>query len=139
VDTLGLVGMLSIHQWYFAGLILWFLWVGTFADRMNVVFRNPSRLREVNWHLALFNTVGTLTFFALAFYPKLKPSLGGGQPTKVILQFVTTSPIDHASRSQVWLVDEVDSGYYVLSDEHDHKAVFLTKSLVSAIFFDAGQ
>jgi len=50
-----------------------------------------------------------------------------------------SSPIDNSPRNEVWLVDEVEGGYYVLRIQNDRKTVFMPKSLVSAIFFQGEQ
>lgn len=134
----GLISLILLKRWQSILLILWFLFVGSLVHRMEPITQKPEMLRdEVSWYMVLVQAIGVVGFFALAFYPKIKPMLGGGKPTKAVFQFASSSPIDNAAKTEVWLVDQVDDGYYVLRTPNDHKAIFIAKPLVSAIYFEA--
>lgn len=134
----GLISLILLKKWQSILLMLWFLFVGSLAHRMEPIARKPETLRdEVSWYMVLLQAIGVVGFFTFAFYPKIKPMLGGGEPTRAIFQFANSSPIDDTKKTEVWLVDEVDDGYYVLRTPNDHKAIFIAKPLVSAIYFEA--
>lgn len=136
----GLTGLILLKRWQSIFLILWFLFVGFLVHRTEPILRKPEILRdEVSWYMVLVQLIGVVGFFTIAFYPRIPPMLGGGKPTRATFQFANSSPIDSTAKTEVWLVEEVDNGYYVLRSPNDHKAVFIAKPLVSAIYFEADQ
>jgi hypothetical protein len=116
-------------------LLTWFTWIGLMAQFINPVVREPGKIRHVRWDVWVGSAVSTVSLFAILLYPQMRPALGGGLPVAVTMQFFDKSPIDSSSRSQVWLIDETELGFYVLTARHQGKAVFLPRNLVSAVFF----
>ena len=144
VLTLGLiliflVVLFSIRQWTVLWLVAWFALVGWLTYQMDSPIREPRKLVQVEWHLVVLNIIGVFGLFAGVFYPKIRPEFGGGRPSRVLLQFANISPINNLSKTELWLLDETDSGYYVIQTPEDHKAIFVPKSLVSAVYFQAGK
>jgi hypothetical protein len=118
-------------------LIGWFFFIAITARGAEKNFREAGHPRNVTWHWRLIEVIVTLGIFGMYLYPKIPPRLGGGQPTRITLQFASVSPIDGKTKDDFWLLDEVDTGYYVLRAPDEHKAIFLPRALVSAIYFDS--
>jgi hypothetical protein len=102
-------------------------------------FREADHPRNVTWHWRLIEVMLALGIFGVYLYPKIPPRLGGGQPTRVTFQFANMSPIDGATKNDLWLLDEVDTGFYVLRAPDERKGVFLPRASISAIYFDADE
>jgi hypothetical protein len=135
----GIAGLIFLKQDQIGILLAWFFFVGYAAHTIESDIRRAQHARNVNWHWVLLSLVLPIGFFSLWLYPKITPSLGGGQPSQVVFQFAGQSPIDGLTKNQLWMLDEVDAGYYVLRDPNEHKAVFIPRGLVSAIYFEADQ
>ena len=134
--ALGFGSLVLLKKWQTIYLLIWFLIVGFFAQRVELVIREPQRLKSVNWFSTLMSALGLFATFGALFYPNIRPAFGGGQPVKVTIQFTNSSPIDGANKFAGWLVDEGDSGYYIVRARKDHNAIFLPRALVSAVYFE---
>jgi hypothetical protein len=135
----GIAGLIFLRDKKLGLVLGWFLLVGYVADYVEKQIRQARLLGDVEWHWLLFNVLGVVAFFSLWVYPQIPPSLGGGKPTRVVFQFFNTSPIDGSTKDPLWMLDEVDMGFYVLRTPDERKAVFLPRSVVSAIYFDADE
>jgi hypothetical protein len=136
--AVGAAGLVFLKEWQVGLLVGWFFFIAYVGHFIENDFREARHPRNMTWHWVILNAVLALGFFGIFVYPKIPARLGGGQPTRVLFQFASTSPIDGAPKDELWLLDEVDTGYYVLRAPDEHKAIFLPRSLVSAIYFDAG-
>lgn len=133
--ALGTAGLVLTKDWPRLYLTLWFLMS---AQMINVVvdhFNEPKKFREVELHKWILNIVALVGLFAWQIYPQIRPSLGGGAPTAVEMQFEQKSPIDGSQRSRVWLLDENDNGFYVVMSPSDVKAIFIPRRSISAVYF----
>jgi hypothetical protein len=75
-------------------------------------------------------------FFTLFLYPHMRASLGGGSPVPVVLQFKEKSPLDPAQqRSFGWVLDESDTGFYLLKNDQDKDAIFVPRTDVTLVFY----
>ncbi len=133
----GIVGLIFLKEHQLLLLLGWFIFVSFTADLIESDVREARHPRNINWHWRVIDIVFTVGFFATLLYPKISPKLGGGQPTQVVFQFASQSPIDGLTKNQLWMLDEVDAGYYVVKDPNEHKAIFIPRASVSAIYFDA--
>lgn len=133
---LGMSLLALLRKWQPLLVLVWFLWVGSFADDLDSITRSSGNLRHINWLRLLIGAIGTIGLFTVTLYPRVPPVFGGGQPLKVVLQFANASPIDSSKKTNAWLVGEVDSGYYVVQNPDDHKAIFIPRSSVSAVYFE---
>jgi len=115
-------------------LVLWFMWSGMIARHVNSVIENPKKLRTINWHLWITNSVATVTFFALLLYPRIDASYGGGAPIPLAIGLVDKNVLQTNS-ARVWLIDETDLGYYVVRSKDSKKAIFIPRSLVTSAVF----
>jgi hypothetical protein len=138
LTALGVAGLILVKDQTAARMIGWFFLVAFAAHYIEKDFREAQHPRNITWHWILIYAVMALAYFGTQLYPMIPPHLGGGEPTHAIFQFANASPVDGSSKDEVWLLDEVDAGYYVLRTPGEHKAIFLPRSLVSAIYFDAG-
>lgn len=128
--------LITMRQWDYLLLLAWFALVGRLTFQMDSPIREPRKLIEANWTLTVLNIVAVFGLFAVFLYPKIRPVYGGGEPTKVVLEFATVSPIGKSAKSEVWLVDETNEGYYVIHGLNDHKAIFIPRPSVSAVYFE---
>lgn len=130
-----IIELLHGKEFVFATLIGWFALVGWLTHEMHTPIREPVKLVEVRWDIAVVNVVSLFTLFGGWIYPKIGVQFGGGRPSRVALQFVGVSPVDNSSKMEVWLVDETDDGYYFVRAPEDRKAIFVPRSFVSAVYF----
>jgi hypothetical protein len=115
-----------------------FLVFAVIAETQDTHLQRVSDLREINWITAITNLVILPVLFGLYLFEAIPPSFGGGKPVVAVIQFAGTSPIDGAAKDKVWLLDEGESGFYVLqASPEDKKGIFLPRSSVAAIYFDA--
>lgn len=139
----GAVGELVVLQDWDALLMLgWFAIVAFGADfikfeTLGKSLRDLNGIRDIRWAWIVAFAVGVCSYFGDGLYPRIQPSMGGGQPTKAVFQFADKSPIDGLARDELWLLDEEDTGYYVLRTPEERKAVFIPRSLVTAIYYAA--
>jgi hypothetical protein len=133
----GVAGLALLKEGEVGLVVGWFFFVAVAAHSVEQEFRNAQHLRNVAWHWVLLNVVLAPALFGMGLYPKIPSRVGGGQATRVLFQFTNPSPIDGSAKDDLWLLDEVDTGYFVLQRPDEHKAIFLPRSLVSAIYFEA--
>jgi hypothetical protein len=119
------------------GLVLWVFVVAFSA--VTDLYDFPS---NVGWHTDWYATVGTLliliTVFSAHVYPHIKSSWGGGQTLPITLYLNGSSPVFQNQHWQVQLIEEAESGFYVL-DKHEKKATFVPRSAVSLVYFSDAQ
>jgi hypothetical protein len=135
------VGAEAWFQWRVGVLdnvFLWFLIFAVMAETTKSNFKLVTTLRDVNWLLLATDLAIVPILFGLVLFEKIPPRFGGGKPVPVVFQFSATSPIDGAVKDKFWLLDEGDSGFYVLQAPEDKKGIFLPRSSVAAIYYDAG-
>jgi hypothetical protein len=119
-------------------VFLWFLFFAVVAETTKSTLKHVSTIRDINWTILAANMAFIPVAFGSMLYEKIPPRFGGGQPVPVVFQFSGTSPIDGAVKNKFWLVDEGDSGFYVLQALEDKKGIFLPRASVAAIYYDAG-
>jgi hypothetical protein len=136
--VVSLVALILVQRWSVVGLLGWFMAVGWLTYQMDSSMRDPEELKQVSWVLVFLNVLFVFGYFASVLYPRIEPIFGGGHPTDIVLQFTTTSPVDSSTKMEVWLVDETDAGYYFTRTREDRKAIFVPRSLVSVVYFQAG-
>ena len=119
-------------------IFLWFLTFAVMADATRSNFKLVNTFRDVNWLMLTTDLAVIPILFGLVLYERIPPRFGGGKPVAVVFQFSATSPIDGAAKDKFWLLDEGDSGFYVLRAPEDKKGIFLPRGSVAAIYYDAG-
>ena len=119
-------------------VFLWFLFFALMAEGTKSSFKQVTTFRDVNWIMLTTDIAIIPIVFGLLLFEKIPPRFGGGKPVPVVFQFSVTSPIDGAMKDKFWLLDEGDSGFYVLQAPEDKKGIFLPRSSIAAIYYDAG-
>jgi hypothetical protein len=117
-------------------LMLFYCLVGLLTHFLTPVITERGKLRHLNWYFWLANSITLLTMYSLLIYPRVKSSLGGGAPNPIAVQFFDKSPLDGAPLDHIWLIDETAAGFYVLLAKDEKKAVFIPRSIVSAVYFN---
>jgi hypothetical protein len=133
------IGLLAVGDIDSLKMLFWILLVGAVTLQVMEPIERPVKLRHLSWHTLILSAVGVVGIFAFLLYPRISQSLGGGGPTEVVLQFGDKSPIDNSAQTHAWLIDENDSGLYILRSPGDKNAVFIPRHLISAIYYGKGQ
>jgi hypothetical protein len=119
----------SSHSLTFFDVVAWVFGIG--------VFFNPIRPRPDTRGLSashlLFACVPILVF-AEWVYPNTKTEWGGGQPIPIIIRFTKDSVLWPSQKGKYRLVDEADSGFYILPDNGKHP-VFVPRASVGAVVY----
>lgn len=134
VMMMGVAGLVLLHRWAFLELIGWFFLIALQTTEIGSAVRSGN-LFHINWHTVAPMMLATIGMFALAFYPRMLAGMGGGQPIEVHFDVTVESPITKSFDSKGWLVDEIDSGFYVAHSQADHRAVFIPRQSVAAMQF----
>jgi hypothetical protein len=96
--------------------------------------RNPDRTRYAmdfrNWSVPL----ALIAMFIFGIFGNVRPGLGGGAATPVILYLNTPVEWLDSKAASLLLVDETDQGFYVLTAPTG-KAFFLPRSNVASMYF----
>jgi hypothetical protein len=72
--------------------------------------------------------------FAGVYYPHIEPSWGGGAPITATIYFAKDSLVLPGQSISVEIVDETDSGFYVIGGS-DKKATFIPRSEVALVYY----
>jgi hypothetical protein len=124
------VKQLFITRQFTQGAIgFWFFGVGVVT-----LIELTALPKGVDWTRTLFTICGALLVFAHYYYPHLKSSWGGGTPVGVTVFFTKDSPIKPSQSASLQLIDESDSGFYLVVP-NDNRAVFVPRGAVSMIYF----
>jgi hypothetical protein len=121
----------ELETWFFGvGLLIaidrWTFWKGA--------GRRMSEWSAQNWSALLLLMFPMLFYFARVVYPMIQPSWGGGSPTRVIVYFSKDSRILPNQQFEGALIDESDSGMYVVK-RGERQAIFIPRQAVSALYF----
>lgn len=132
---LGLAGLAAFKQWTLLFLLIWFLLLAFQTTGIAIAFRDSHQFANLSLYLVVGGLIGVIGGFAWFLYPNIPAELGGGQLIEIHFSILNESPLTKALNSQGWLVDEVDSGFYVVKSEDDHEAIFIPRQFVTAIQF----
>jgi hypothetical protein len=122
---------------YFDGMsaesiALWFIVLSYFAS-LEMQARS-WRPQIGNWKQSLALGLAALAGFATLYYPRIKPSWGGGAPTPATIYFAKDSLVLPSRSASANILDEVDSGFYIIGG-NDKKATFIPRSEVALIYY----
>ena len=128
---LALFFLYRVEDLGLAVVFLWFVWIALMGHFIDPIVRDPNKVRNLNWEVWVACSVGTVSLFALFLYPHMRSYMGGGVPVPITIQFSGMSPIDGSTRSHLWLIDETEFGFYVVTSKEQRKAVLLTRRATS--------
>jgi hypothetical protein len=144
-----------------AFFLLFFIWAVVFADKSTNRFsmelecwlfsvgllvaidrwifwrragRRFSEWSAYNWAAMLLLLIPMLFYFARVIYPIIRPSWSGGSPTHVIVYFSRDSRILPNQELEADLMDESESGMYIVK-RGEKQAIFVPRQSVSALYF----
>jgi hypothetical protein len=123
----------------FSVLVGWFLLCSYDFYLVRGALKDIRQLPHVNWVQALTLAMGTLVFFGIQVYPRIRSGFGGGSPSQATVQFVDKSPFDATGKARVWFIDETDFGFYVIRSKEAKKAIFLPRNTIAAVYFGEDQ
>jgi len=87
-----------------------------------------------DWPVTTFFIFAGLLAFANFYYPHIKSSVGGGTPIPVTIQFTKDSIIKPNQSVAAFLIDESDSGLYIVG-KADKKATFIPRNAIGVVHF----
>jgi hypothetical protein len=127
--TIGAKELFIAHQFTVSAIGFWFFGVGVVT-----VVELTVLPKNVDWTRTVFTFCGALLVFAHYYYPHMKSSWGGGSPVPVTVYFGKESPIKPNQSATLQLVDESDSGFYLVWPK-DNKAVLVPRNAISIVYF----
>ncbi|MGA7312624.1 MAG: hypothetical protein WBX22_01515 [Silvibacterium sp.] len=114
----------AIGLWLFCVGILMFL---------EIRFRSWS-VTSRYWIPRIALMLGAVFVFGTFYYPHIKTSLGGGTPIPVTIYFTKDSIIKPSQSVTAFLIDESDSGLYIIG-KSDKKATFIPRNAIGVVHF----
>jgi hypothetical protein len=123
----------------FGELLAWCAAIALLRRFVKKEIKEAADLRFISWGMLVLYVLMLCFGFSKYFYPKVEAQFGGGKPVSVTLHLTGPPPIGINSITHVWLLDETDSGYYVLRAESDRTVVFVSRAVVSAVYFGEDQ
>jgi hypothetical protein len=113
-------------------IVLWFFAVGIIAFLEMHVRSWTVKLGDWTWSTILL--LGVLLLFGSFYYPHIKSSWGGGRPIPVTVYLTKDSVIMPGQSVNALLIDESDSGLYVVGKK-DKKATFIPRGSIGLVYF----
>ncbi len=90
---------------------------------------------RINYFTVILTVFGVVGMFGQYIFPKIPSVVCGGASVPATIQFQDKLPNGEYSKSKVWLIEETDAGFYYLPTEDSKKAVFIPRSVVTAIYY----
>lgn len=116
--------------------IAWFTAIGALTPIVMRLFGDLKVLLEGLWAALIGAAILVIVSFAIFLYPKMRASIGGGEPVPVVLQFKDKSPLDPTqTKAFGWVLDESDAGFYLLKNDQDKDAIFVPRTDVTLVFY----
>lgn len=135
VDFVAVALAVYLKWLEFLLLLAWFFVAGYEADEIGMLLDRKVELRQHPWHLSALSAFVLFSVFGLGIYPRLQPRIGGGHLSSISFQFANEARIDKSLEFGDLLVDEVDTGYYIVRSEDDHSAIFVPRAVVTLAFY----
>jgi len=86
--------------------------------------------------LLLIFVVTLVTAYAKLVYKSLNASIGGGKPPAVTVYLTQkVAPLPEL-QERLFLVDENDSGFYLVRDPKERQAVFIPRNYVATVQYE---
>ena len=124
------MSVLRPGRFTFFGVIAWLYGVGIFIMALGIGKpRLPGFIQQTMAQFLL-----PIYFFATFVYPHIKAEWGGGQAVDVIVRFTKDSPISASQTIKLQLVDDTDTGIYVLQQTKKH-VLFIPRTDVALISY----
>jgi hypothetical protein len=108
---------------------LWF-----FVVSVVVILQLKARHEKRHWENVSFLLLGVVLAFAWLYYPHIKAAWGGGTPVDVIMFFAKDAPISPNQAASVRLIDESDTGFYILAP-NESRAIYVRRDAVVLVYF----
>lgn len=113
----------------------WVILVGVFVG--SYIWRREYQFQTHKLRSVLFIYFTLMATFAEVYYPHILRKWGGGAPIKVELTLSKDAPVKAGQRIECSLIDETETGLYVLGNGDKH-ATFIPRSEVALIYFGEG-
>jgi hypothetical protein len=113
----------------------WVILVGVSVG--SYMWRREYQFPTHRWRSLLFIYFTLLGAFAEIYYPHILREWGGGSPLQIELTLSKDAPVNAGQRIACSLVDETETGLYVLGIGDKH-ATFIPRSEVALIYYGEG-
>jgi hypothetical protein len=123
------------HSFTLFSLYFWLLAVGSYFF-FELSLRRWA-LTIAPWQTTVIGIFVIITSFATVYYPHIKAQWGGGALIPVEFTFLKDAPVRPGSIVDCSLIDETDSGFYVIGSG-ETSATFIPRSEVSSIYYGQG-
>jgi hypothetical protein len=122
------------HYFSTVSLVLWFALTGFAFVGVSRLTKNRLSIYTIPvYALVLFPAV---TSFATIYYPHIRNSWGGGEPTPAVITLTKDAPVLSLQDVPVSIIDESSLGFYVVANG-DQKATFIPRTSVGFIHFSS--
>jgi hypothetical protein len=112
----------------------WFYLVG--LGVMYLLSFKMDEFKRIEVETQLLPLIATaLLVYSATVYDSMRPEYGGGQPVNVSVHFAQPNPVFGSSSAELRLVDETETGYYVIRKPEEKRAYFLPRGTVALIEF----
>lgn len=137
VATICYYGILDLNagrQGSVASIALWFLGFA-WAAGQEIISRD-GKLRPGNWLQTVALAGVAVASFGRGYYPRMMPSWGGGAPIPATVYFSKDSTLLPGRSAPVEILDESDTGIYVVGGSNTH-AAFIPRSEISMVYYSS--
>jgi hypothetical protein len=114
---------------------LWMLLVG--AAWFFEMKSRTWKLTLGDWPRTMTVFLAVLTLFATTYYPHIESRWGGGTPIPIAITLSKDFPVHAGETISCSLIDETDSGFYVIGKGDKH-ATFVPRNAVPFVHFSDG-
>jgi hypothetical protein len=94
-----------------------------------------SNIGLSNWNLVVGVMLMPLILFGVWVYPHTDAAFGGGEPSGADMSILASSGSSTPTSVPVKIVDETDSGFYVI-ETNDSRVRYIPRNLVTSVSFD---
>ena len=113
----------------------WYYVAGIATFWTHSIWQKLKSGSEVPWEYLPLYFLALLSLYSTKLYPAVRPQVGGGAPSPIVLYSSDSTPLWNCPSASVFLVDEADKGYYVLLKPDDKSGYFIRREAVKAIRF----
>jgi len=116
---------------------VWFFLCALITKWSASLFREPGKWRSIQWEQGVGYFLVPVVFFAVSIYGHVSFRFGGGATVPVRLHLTTDAPkLFAVDPAPAFLLEETESGFYVLKSSHDNSSLFLPRTIVKALEFN---
>ena len=111
-------------------------WMFVFTSLVNAMLSDMKHGRKFHFRLPVMVALllGVISMYSVYLFPFMKASWGGGAPVSTVIYLSKDSPIHPSEQAKAELLENSDSGIYVIFDGEE-KTTYVPRYLVTAMEF----